>query len=66
MNRTEMNIMTVYTTRCLLADTMKSVAKLMEDADTLDMKYDNEVRKMYEGISKAFEVQIELEKGLKR
>lgn len=58
-NNERVNI--TLTTRILLAETMERVANLLKDPLTLDAKYDESVKTMYEQLSKALETQIEVE-----
>lgn len=58
-NNERVNI--TLTTRILLAESMERVANLLKDPLTLDSKYDESVKTMYEQLSKALETQIAVE-----
>lgn len=66
MFMTEDRITCIYSTRRLIAEAMVEMASMLNDPVTLDKKYDESYKGMYEHMAKALKEQVELERTLKR
>ena len=66
MFMTEDRIKCIYSTRRLIAEAMVEMASMLNDPGTLDKKFDESYKNMYEHMAEALKEQVELERTLKR